>query len=154
MSRRLLLRIMPPVVAGMAGVYSGFAFFDPIFREERDRLIREGIIVLPDNQHPSNGQEQGTSTQITPPAPPSVPTETVIQPVTPPIVSPEISSPNAQPIKSFQYYLSHPLELFSSRGQNTSRDSTLKEDSKVAIDQVAAEESKPTAGLSTDTDKH
>ncbi|KAK9328546.1 hypothetical protein V1520DRAFT_345734 [Lipomyces starkeyi] len=150
MSRRLLLRIMPPIVAGMAGVYSGFAFFDPIFREERNRLIREGIIVLPDHP-PSHGQPQGAGTPIKSPAPPSVTTETVIKPVKPPLVSSDVSLPDAQASKSFVYSLVHPSDLFSSRDQNTSGDSLpLKEAFEVAIDQAAPIENEPAADSSAD----
>ncbi|KAK9344487.1 hypothetical protein V1522DRAFT_172352 [Lipomyces starkeyi] len=144
MSRRLLLRIMPPVVAGMAGVYSGFAFFDPIFREERDRLIREGVIVLPDHT-------QCAETPINYPAPPSVTTETVIKPVKPPLVSSDVSLPDAQASKSFVYSLVHPANLFSSKDQNASGDSLpLKEPTEVAIDQSAQIESEPAAESSAD----
>ncbi|KAK9494084.1 hypothetical protein V1508DRAFT_396241 [Lipomyces doorenjongii] len=152
MSRRLLLRIMPPIVAGMAGVYSGFAFFDPIFREERERLIREGLIVLADKHPASEGHTQGAATPIKPPAPPSVATETVIKPVQSPLVSTDVSVPDAQASKSFGYYLVHPSELFSSKDQNTSGDTLpVKEASEVAIDQAAPIESEHAAESSADT---
>ncbi|KAK9375511.1 uncharacterized protein V1513DRAFT_424490 [Lipomyces chichibuensis] len=99
MSRRILLRILPPIVAGMAGVYSGFAFFDPIFREERDRLVREGIIALPDKQPPSHGQTQDAETPIKSPAPASIATETVIKAAKPPLASSDVSLPDAHASK-------------------------------------------------------
>ncbi|KAK9462893.1 uncharacterized protein V1516DRAFT_662924 [Lipomyces oligophaga] len=42
MSRRLLVQFLPPALA----IAGGFQFFDPLFRDERDRLISEGVIVL------------------------------------------------------------------------------------------------------------
>ncbi|KAK9476313.1 hypothetical protein V1514DRAFT_354448 [Lipomyces japonicus] len=40
-ARYIFNRILPPALAVIAGVYTGFQFFDPILREERERLINE-----------------------------------------------------------------------------------------------------------------
>ncbi|KAK9451656.1 uncharacterized protein V1518DRAFT_403016 [Limtongia smithiae] len=105
MSRRFFLRIMPPVVAGAAGVYSGFEIFEPMFREERDRMIQEGKLILPEEL---GDEPVGTTPSGDIPLAAANLTISNVQQINP--IEPLVEYGGND--KSYFYYLRHPTSLF------------------------------------------
>ncbi|KAK7205323.1 hypothetical protein BZA70DRAFT_277846 [Myxozyma melibiosi] len=108
MSRKVFLRNVPLLLAIGGGVYTGYEVFDPLFREERDRLIREGVLVLPEEV---GKQPEGTT--VTGDVPLSdfsgIPPDAIqINPFEPLLHE-------AAPAKSYWHYLRHPTELLGSK---------------------------------------